>query len=138
MGVAMKYLVLLAAAILIASPGYAVDDETSNSGDDEAIVAEKESDKKAAVVNVEETGAERNARKDQELATAVVYYNEEVEAELDKVVCTREAVVGSRTKKRICRTVRDIEAEEAATKRLLQRRSRSSTGPAQTIGTGAN
>jgi hypothetical protein len=37
--------------------------------------------------NLDDIDAEQNARKDEELAVAATYYNEEVESELDKVVC---------------------------------------------------
>lgn len=84
--------------------------------------------------DLKETGAERNARKDEELAVAASYYNEEVDSELDKVVCKKEQVVGSRRKVRVCKTVRQIEEEKAASQRLMMRRNRWGTSPADVEG----
>ena len=66
---------------------------------------------------------------------AASHYNEEVESELDKVVCKKEQVVGSRRKIRVCKTVRQIEEEKEASQRLMMRRNRSGSSPADAEGT---
>ncbi|HZW59869.1 MAG TPA: hypothetical protein VFE85_06220 [Woeseiaceae bacterium] len=82
----------------------------------------------------EETAAAQKARMDEAVANAVEEYNEDAESDLDKIVCTRERVTGSRTKKRVCRTVREIELEKAATERALRQRNRGGTLPADVEG----
>jgi len=84
------------------------------------------------------TGGARRELEDQIVAAMVKEYNEEVEKDLDEVVCKRESVTGRRTKIRICKTRRQIRSDEAATKRLLQQRTRASSGPAESAGVGAN
>jgi hypothetical protein len=126
----MKYITLFALVAFVAGPVFAEDEEAEDSA------AEVEASQAKVVDNddLKETGAERNARKDEELAVAATYYNEEVESELDKVVCKKEQVVGSRRKIRVCKTVREIEEEKEASKRLMMRRNRSGTGPADVEG----
>lgn len=95
--------------------------------------AQAEATKEAAEVR-KETGAERKARQDEAVAELVEEHNEQVESDLDKVVCKKERIVGSRAKKRVCRTVREIEQEKLATERALRQRNRSSTLPAASQG----
>lgn len=92
----------------------------------------------AAEEQQEETGAERKAREDAAVTALVEEYNEQAESDLDKVVCKNERVVGSRSKKRVCRTVRDVEQEKAATERTLRDRNRSGTVPAAADALGSN
>jgi hypothetical protein len=126
----MRYMTLFALVAIVAGPVFAEDEEAEDS------TAEVEAPQGEVVDSDElkETGAERNARKDEELAVAATYYNEEVDSELDKVVCKKEQVVGSRRKVRVCKTVREIEEEKEASKRLMMRRNRSGTGPADVEG----
>ena len=84
------------------------------------------------------TGAARRELEDQIVAAMVEEYNEDVEEDLDEVVCKRERVTGQRTKVRICKTRRQIRADEAATERLLRQRTRASSGPAESAGMGAH
>lgn len=76
------------------------------------------------------TGEQRKALDDQAWDQAAEEYNEQARSEADEVVCERVTVAGSRQKKRICRTVRDIAHSEEASKRMLQRSNRSGTVPA--------
>jgi hypothetical protein len=129
----MRYITLIALVAFVAGPVFAEDEEA----EDNVVEVEAPQDSQGKVVesdDLKETGAERNARKDEELAVAATYYNEEVDSELDKVVCKKEQVVGSRRKVRVCKTVREIEEEKEASKRLMMRRNRSGTGPADVEG----
>jgi hypothetical protein len=129
----MRYITLIALVAFVAGPVFAEDEEA----EDNVVEVEAPQDSQGKVVesdDLKETGAERNARKDEELAVAATYYNEEVDSELDKVVCKKEQVVGSRRKIRVCKTVREIEEEKEASKRLMMRRNRSGTGPADVEG----
>jgi len=76
------------------------------------------------------TAAQRKELDDQAWDQAAEEYNEQARSEADEVVCERVTVTGSRQKKRICRTVRDIENSEEASKRMLKRSNRSGTVPA--------
>lgn len=76
------------------------------------------------------TAAQRKKLEDEAWNRAVEEYNEQARSEADEVVCERVTVTGSRQKKRICRTVRDIENSEEASKRMLKRSNRSGTVPA--------
>ena len=83
------------------------------------------------------SGRQRRQQEDQAWDAAAAEYNAQVESEKDEVICHRETVVGSRRKQRVCRTVRDIEAEKQASDRMLRRRDRTGSGP-KTEGVGAN
>ena len=76
------------------------------------------------------TAAQRKELEDQAWNQAAEEYNEQARSEADEVVCERVTITGSRQKKRVCRTVRDIEDSEEASKRMLKRSNRSGTVPA--------
>jgi len=80
--------------------------------------------------------AEREALREQAIAARVSEYNEQVDNDLDKVVCKNQKVTGSRQKQRICRTVREWEDEKEATQRMLRKRGRASSTPAEGGGLG--
>ena len=130
----MKYVTLFALMAIVAGPVFAEDEDKDEEAGDSTAEVEAPQAKVVDSDDLKETGAERNARKDEELAVAATYYNEEVDSELDKVVCKKEQVVGSRRKIRVCKTVREIEEEKEASKRLMMRRNRSGTGPADVEG----
>ena len=130
----MKYVTLFALMAIVAGPVFAEDEDKDEEAGDSTAEVEAPQAKVVDSDYLKETGAERNARKDEELAVAATYYNEEVDSELDKVVCKKEQVVGSRRKIRVCKTVREIEEEKEASKRLMMRRNRSGTGPADVEG----
>jgi len=129
----MRYMTLLVLMVTASGSLLAEEEEVEKV---EERAAEIETPQAEVVDNgdLKETGAERNARKDEELAVAASHYNEEVASELDKVVCKKEQVVGSRRKVRVCKTVREIEEEKEASQRLMMRRNRSGTGPADVEG----
>ena len=83
------------------------------------------------------SGRQQREQEDQAWDAAAAEYNAQVESEEDEVICRKEKVVGSRRKVRVCRTVRDIEAEKQASERMLRRRDRTGSGP-KTEGVGAN
>lgn len=125
--------------LLCASAGFvfAQDAEKDTKTFDDAASTSEERATPAGAKKLEDlTGKERRQLEDQIVAEAATEYNKDIEKELDKVVCKRVTVTGSRKKERVCRTVRDIEAEKAASKRMLRRRDRAGTGPAQTQGSG--
>jgi len=126
----MKYLTIIALVALIIAPARADDDKTA----DAAATAEAADRDNKTSAYPDETGAERNARKDAELARAAQIYNEEVESDLDKVICKKVQVTGSRRKVRVCQTAREIEAEKASTKEFMRRLKRSGQTAAQTTG----
>jgi len=128
----MKYLTIFALVALITGPALADDEKTTET----ATGSEVDSANSKASDLLDETGAERNERKDMELARAAQIYNEEVESDLDKVICKKVRVTGSRRKVRVCQTVREIEAEKASTKELMRRLKRSGQTAAQTKGMG--
>lgn len=66
---------------------------------------------------------------DEQVAEAVAVHNENVSDEKDRVICTRETVVGSHFSRRICRTVRQIEEEREMTLRDLEDRYDPVSGP---------
>ncbi|MEJ2130595.1 MAG: hypothetical protein P8Y95_02995, partial [Gammaproteobacteria bacterium] len=66
---------------------------------------------------------------DEQVAEAVAVHNENVSDEEDRVICTRETVVGSHFSRRICRTVRQIEEEREMTLRDLEDRYDPVSGP---------
>jgi len=129
----MRMIWVLSISLLFAGQCLADEDEDAK----EAKAAEKE-----AVEEVAEerklTGAEKRALEEEVVAGMVDSYNEGVETDLDEVVCTKEAVTGSRRKIRICKTRREIAEEQAAAQRALSMRSRSSSMPAASQGVGAN
>ena len=54
---------------------------------------------------------------------AVAQHNAAVTDEKDKVICTREVVLGTHFRRRVCRTVRAIEEDRRQTREELERRS---------------
>jgi len=128
----MKYLTIFTLVTLFMVPALADDEKAAAT----ATTSEVDGHEKKATDYLDETGAERNARKDMELARAAEEYNAEIESDLDKMVCKKVRVTGSRRKVRVCRTVREIEAEKASTKELMRRLKRSGQTPAQTKGMG--
>lgn len=85
----------------------------------------------------EATGAGKRAAKDEEIAALVEQHNEEVDSDLDEVVCERVRITGTRRKVQVCKTKREIIAEQESAKRLLRQRNRASSGPAQAQGSSA-
>jgi hypothetical protein len=77
------------------------------------------------------SGSEKKRLQDQAVAAMVEEYNEAVDDDMDEVVCTKERVTGSRRKVRVCKTRRQIAEEQAASKRAIRMRNRSSSGPAE-------
>jgi hypothetical protein len=57
---------------------------------------------------------------DTQVAEAVKEHNEAVEDEKDKVICTRESVVGSHFSRRVCRSLRQLEEEREYARRMLE------------------
>ncbi len=55
-----------------------------------------------------------------EVAQAVDTHNEQVTDAKDKVICTRETVVGTHFSRRVCRTVRQIEEDRAEARRSFE------------------
>lgn len=83
------------------------------------------------------TAAEKRAAEDEKVAALVEQHNEGVESDLDEVVCERVRVTGTRRKVQVCKTQRDIIAEQESAKRLIRQRNRAGSGPAQAQGAGA-
>ena len=73
------------------------------------------------------TAKEKHQLEDQIAAEVVSEHNALAESELDEVVCKKVIVTGCRQKKRVCKTKRQIQAEEADKRALLRQRNRSST-----------
>jgi hypothetical protein len=121
----------LSAMVLVLSTGVAL-------GDDEP---EKDTKTEPEVVSLtaEEieklTPAERESLRDQTIAARTSEYNEQVEAEGDKIKCKKERRTGSRQTVRICKTMREWDAETESTKRMLRQTSRASSNPADVEGT---
>jgi hypothetical protein len=128
-----RYILLL--SIFVAASVWADEQEPTDENTPRQEATE-EAEAKAEPTKL--TGAARRELEDQIVAEMVEEYNEGVEEDLDEVVCKREKVTGQRTKVRICKTRRQILADQAETKRALQRRNRSSAGPAQPAGVGVN
>ena len=61
---------------------------------------------------------------DEELDQAVDKYNEKQKYEGRKIVCKKEAQIGTRIKKKVCRTVASIERDRKEAKRMMDRRQR--------------
>ena len=80
------------------------------------------------------TPAEREALRDQTIAARAAAYNEQVDAEADKVKCRKERRTGSRQTIRICKTMREWDAEAESSKRMLRQTSRASSNPADVEG----
>ena len=55
---------------------------------------------------------------DAQVEQAVAQYNESVPDKKDKVICTRETVVGTHFRRRVCRTVHQMEEDRAAARTL--------------------
>ena len=72
---------------------------------------------------------EKHQLEDQLAAEVVAEHNAETESDLDEVVCKKVTVTGSRQKKRLCRTKREIQQEEASTRQMMRMRNRSSSVP---------
>lgn len=83
------------------------------------------------------SGSEKRAAKDQAIAKLVEEHNEAVEKELDEVVCERVSITGTRRKVRVCKTKREIAAEQESAQRMLLQRNRASSDPRQAEGSGA-
>ena len=73
------------------------------------------------------TAKEKHQLEDQIAAEIVAEHNALTESELDEVVCEKVIVTGSRQKKRVCKTRRQIQAEEAGKRALMRQRNRSSS-----------
>lgn len=56
---------------------------------------------------------------DTQVAEAVKDHNETVADAKEKVICTRESVLGTHFSRRICRTVRQIEEDRETARRTL-------------------
>lgn len=71
------------------------------------------------------TGSDRPAPKsvaqpsEKQVEKAVAQYNEGVTQEKEKIICTRESIVGSHFTKRVCRTVAEMEQEREAARRSI-------------------
>ncbi len=142
----MKFVRILVIGLAIAVPGFATADEEAEQPEEvdsvtnsptEAMQAEASTIETIDIVESSEndeleklTAEQRRSLEDQAWDQAADEYNEQARSEADEVVCERVTVTGSRQKKRICRTVRDIENSEEASKRMLQRSNRSGTVPA--------
>jgi hypothetical protein len=57
---------------------------------------------------------------DIQVAEAVAEHNENVADDKDRVICTRERVVGTHFSRRICRTVRQIEDDRGVARRSIE------------------
>jgi myo-inositol-hexaphosphate 3-phosphohydrolase len=142
----MKIVKTLVVSLTIAFPGFAIADEETpqleevDAATDSAVKAEADTASATEAIDTTEssaklrmedlTGEQRRALDDQAWNQAAEEYNEQARSEADEVVCERVTVTGSRQKKRICRTVRDIENSEEASQRMLKRSNRSGTVPA--------
>jgi hypothetical protein len=83
------------------------------------------------------SGSEKRAAKDQAIAKLVEEHNEAVEKELDEVVCERVSITGTRRKVQVCKTKREVTAEQESAQRMLLQRNRASSDPRQAEGSGA-
>jgi hypothetical protein len=69
------------------------------------------------------------------VSATVEEYNEDLEDELDEVVCKQERVTGSRRTTRVCKTKRETAEEEAVSQPAIRMRNRSSSpGPGERMG----
>ena len=59
---------------------------------------------------------------DEDLDKAAAAYNQKQEKDRNKVVCKKEAQIGTRIKKKVCRTVATIERQAEEGKALMQRK----------------
>jgi hypothetical protein len=108
-------------------------------GDEEAPVAATETAEADGKDRKKLTGAEKRAEKDQEIAALVEQYNDEVvETDLDEVVCERIRVTGTRRKVQVCKTKRELLAEQESAQRMLLQRKKAGSDPAQSSGVGSN
>ena len=128
-----KYVLLL--SIFVAGNVWA-DEQEPKDEDAPGREAAEEAEAKAEPKKL--TGAARREFEDQIVAEMVEEYNDEVEEDLDEVICKRERVTGQRTKVRVCKTRRQIRDEQASSKRMLQQRNRAASDPAASGGVGAN
>jgi len=112
---------------LLAGPCLA-DDE-----DEKEKVAEAEA-KEGVHPAQELTGAEKKTREEQIARIVVESHNATVDDEMDEVICRNERVTGTRRKVRVCQTRREIEAEKAATQRLMRERNRRGSSPSLATG----
>ena len=61
---------------------------------------------------------------DEELDQAAEKYNEKQKYDGRKLICKKETVIGSRIKKKVCRTVASIERDREEAKRMMDKRQR--------------
>jgi len=124
----MKILSILGLSLVLTGPCLA-DDEKA----EKETTAETEA--KEQIHPAEElTGAEKKELEEQIARIVVEEHNATVDDEMDEVICRNERVTGTRRKVRVCQTRREIEAEKAATQRLMRERSRRGSSPALATG----
>lgn len=126
----MKITLMLILSLFAASNVIAQDKDDK----DDKAKTETEAPKEEATVQegryIKDLSAkEKHQLEDQVAAEVVAAHNAEAESELDEVVCEKVTVTGSRQKKRLCRTKREIQQEEASTRQMMRMRNRSSSGP---------
>jgi hypothetical protein len=107
-------------------------------GDDEAEKKNTKTETEVVSLTAEEirnlTPAKREALRDQTIAARAAEYNEQVDAEADKIKCKKERRTGSRQTVRICKTMREWDAEAESSRRMLRQTSRASSNPADVEG----
>lgn len=124
----MKSLLITGAFLLLVGPCLADDEEDAEKKD---VVAEAAEQRHPAE---ELTGAEKKELEEQIARIVVEEHNATVDDEMDEVVCRNERVTGTRRKVRVCQTRREIEAEKAASQRLMRERNRRGSSPALATG----
>lgn len=126
-----KMLAVLTASVFVSMTGVAL-------GDDESEKKKTQREPEVVSLSAEEirklTPAEREALRDQTIAARAAEYNEQVDAEADKVKCKKERRTGSRQTVRICKTMREWDAEAESSRRMLRQTGRASSNPADVEG----
>jgi hypothetical protein len=117
------------------SAGATIADETSVDG---AEPATNDAYDRAAKDTEKLTATEKKAAEDRSIAALVDEYNQGVEADLDEVVCERIRVTGTRRKVQVCKTKREVLAEQESAKRMLLQRNKAGSDPAHSSGVGSN
>ena len=124
----MKITLILILSLFAANYAIAQDDEKKeDKTKTEAPKAEVAAEEGRYIKDL--TGKEKRQLEDQIAAEVVAEHNEAAENDLDEVVCKKVTVTGSRQKKRVCQTKREIQAEEQSTRQMMRQRNRSSSVP---------
>lgn len=124
----MKWITIISISLFLTGTCLADDEKDEKDKPAEAEASEQ-------VHPAEElTGAEKKELEEQIARIVVEEHNATVDDEMDEVVCRNERVTGTRRKVRVCQTRREIEAEKAASQRLMRERNRRGSSPALATG----